>query len=48
MSYDVELTDTFRKSIKALKKKYPNVKNDLLIQVKALEKDPSVGDPIPG
>ena len=48
MSYDVQLTETFQKSIKALKKKYPHVKDDLLSQIKALEKDPSAGDPIPG
>ena len=48
MSYDVQLTDTFQKSIKALKKKYPHVKNDVLAYIKALEEDPSAGDPIPG
>ena len=48
MTYDVHLTETFQKSIKALKKKYPHVKDDLLSQIKALEEDPSAGDPIPG
>ena len=48
MTYDVHLADTFQKSIKALKKKYPHVKDDLLRQVKELEVDPSAGDPIPG
>jgi mRNA-degrading endonuclease RelE of RelBE toxin-antitoxin system len=48
MSYDVHLTDTFQKSVKALKKKYPHVKDDLLGQIKVLEEDPSAGDPIPG
>lgn len=48
MIYDVQLTETFQKSIKALKKKYPHVKDDLFGQIKKLEKDPSVGDPIPG
>jgi len=48
MTYDVHLADTFQKSIKGLKKKYPHVKDDLLGQVKALEEDPSAGDPIPG
>jgi mRNA-degrading endonuclease RelE of RelBE toxin-antitoxin system len=48
MSYDVRLTETFQKSIKALKKKYPHVKDDLLGQIKAFEEDPSSGDPIPG
>jgi mRNA-degrading endonuclease RelE of RelBE toxin-antitoxin system len=48
MTYDVHLADTFQKSIKALKKKYPHVKDDLLIQIKKLEEDSSAGDPIPG
>ena len=48
MNYDVHLADTFQKSIKALKKKHPRVRDDLLGQVKALEEDPSAGDPIPG
>ena len=48
MNYDVQLTETFQKSIKALKKKYPHVKDDLLANVKALEEDPFAGDPIPG
>lgn len=48
MTYDVHLTETFQKSIKALKKKYPHVKNDILGQIKTLEEDPSGGDPIPG
>ncbi|RLB27790.1 MAG: addiction module antitoxin [Deltaproteobacteria bacterium] len=48
MSYDVYLTETFQKSIKALKKKYRHVKEDLLEKIRALEKDPTTGDPIPG
>jgi mRNA-degrading endonuclease RelE of RelBE toxin-antitoxin system len=48
MTYDVQLTETFQKSIKALKKKFPHIKDDLLDQIKALEQDPSAGDPIPG
>ena len=48
MSYDVQLTETFQKSIKALKKKYPHVKDDLLNYIRILEEDPSAGDPIPG
>lgn len=48
MSYDVQLTETFQKSIKALKKKYPHVKDDLLSQINVLEEDSSSGDPIPG
>lgn len=48
MTYDVQLTETFQKSMKALKKKYPRVEDDLLSQIKVLEVDPSTGDPIPG
>jgi len=48
MNYDVHLTETFQKSVKALKKKYPRVKDDLLGQIGVLEEDPSTGDPIPG
>lgn len=48
MIYDVHLTETFQKSIKVLKKKYPHVKEDLLRQIKTLEEDPSAGDSIPG
>ncbi len=48
MTYDVQLTETFRKSVRILKKKYPHIKVDLLGQIKALEEDPSAGDPIPG
>jgi len=35
MTYDIQVTETFQKSIKALKKKYPHVKDDLLAQIKA-------------
>jgi mRNA-degrading endonuclease RelE of RelBE toxin-antitoxin system len=48
MTYDVHLTKSFQKSLKVLKKKYPHVKDDLPGQIKALEEDPSAGDPIPG
>ena len=48
MTYDVHLADTFQKSIKALKKKYPHVKDDLLSPIKTLEEEPSAGDPISG
>lgn len=48
MTYDVHLAETFQKSIKALKKKYPHVKDDLICQIRMLEEDPSGGDPIPG
>jgi len=48
MTYDVHLSETFQKSIKSLKKKYPHVKDDLFSQIRALEENPAGGDPIPG
>ncbi len=48
MNFNVHLTDTFQKSLKALKKKYPGIKEDLAGCIEALENDPSVGDAIPG
>jgi mRNA-degrading endonuclease RelE of RelBE toxin-antitoxin system len=48
MTYDVELTETFQRSVKTLKKKYRHVKDDLLTQIKVLEENPTAGDPIPG
>ena len=48
MNYKIYLTKTFQKSIKILKKKYRNIKNDIIGTIQALEKDPTIGDPIPG
>lgn len=48
MSYEAYLTETFQKSIKILKKKFPRVKDDLYSIIKILEEDPTIGDPIPG
>lgn len=48
MSYEAYLAETFQKSIKLLKKKYPTVKEDLSPTIQALEKDPTLGDPVPG
>lgn len=48
MSYDVHLTETFQKSVKALKKKYPHFKDDLLGQIEVLEENPFAGSAIPG
>ena len=48
MSYEVYLTVTFQKSIKILKKKFRSVKDDLYSVIRTLEKDPTIGDPIPG
>lgn len=48
MSYEAYLAETFQKCIKILKKKYRNVKDDLMNVIQQLEEDPSIGDPIPG
>jgi mRNA-degrading endonuclease RelE of RelBE toxin-antitoxin system len=48
MSYDIYLADTFQKCIKTLKKKFPHIKEDFSPLFKALQCDPSIGDPIPG
>ncbi len=48
MSYEVNLTPTFQKSIKKLARKYPSVKNDLLHTIQALENNPTIGVSIPG
>lgn len=48
MSYEAYLTETFQKSIKILIKKYRSVKDDLSDTIQFLEKDPTIGDSIPG
>jgi len=48
MSYDVYLTETFQHCLKALKKKYRNIKDDIIEIIRKLEDDPTIGDQIPG
>jgi len=48
MNYKVYLTETFQKSIKILKKKYRRVKDDIADTLQVIEKDPTIGDSIPG
>ncbi len=48
MSYEAYLTETFQKSIKFLKKKYPRVKDDISDTIRNLEDDPTIGDSIHG
>ena len=48
MKYKVYLTATFQKSVKILGKRYRNVKKDLLETIRVIEKDPTIGNPIPG
>ena len=48
MSYEIYLPQTFQRCIRHLKKKFPRVKDDLLILFQNLQKDPQIGDSIPG
>ncbi|MCD6295746.1 MAG: hypothetical protein J7M30_01175 [Deltaproteobacteria bacterium] len=48
MTYEAYLTATFQKYIKILKKKFRRVKDDLSRIIEILERDPTIGDPIPG
>ena len=48
MSYEIEVTRPFERCIKDLKKKYPNVKDDLAKVFPRLRENPEVGDSIPG
>ena len=48
MSYEIYLPQTFQRCIKHLKKKFPRIKNDLFVPFQNLQKDPQIGDPIPG
>lgn len=48
MTYDVYLTHTFKKCLKILKKKYGNIKTDIIGVIRELESDSTVGDPVPG
>lgn len=48
MTHEVYLTHTFKKCLKILKKKYRNIKNDIIGVIRELETDCTVGDPVPG
>jgi mRNA-degrading endonuclease RelE of RelBE toxin-antitoxin system len=48
MNYEIYLPQTFQKCIKHLKKKFPRIKDDLYSLFQNLQKDPQIGDPIPG
>ncbi|MBN7810999.1 type II toxin-antitoxin system RelE/ParE family toxin [Algoriphagus sp. H41] len=46
MSYEVILTEDFKKFFKRLNKKYPSLRNDLLELIDELEKDFTLGIPL--
>jgi mRNA-degrading endonuclease YafQ of YafQ-DinJ toxin-antitoxin module len=46
MSYDIRYSDTFKRGVKALVKKYPLLKQDLANFVRELAENPHMRDPI--
>jgi len=46
MSYDIRYSDTFKRSAKALAKKYPSIKKDLSDLVIELQAKPDLGTPL--
>ena len=48
MTYEIYLPQTFQRSVKLLKKKFPHIKDDLSRLFHNLQEDPQIGDPISG
>jgi len=48
MSYEIYLPQTFQRCIKSLKKKFLHIKDDLFPLFQNLQKNPQIGDSIPG
>ena len=46
MNYEVRYSDTFKRSVKSLAKKYLSIKNDLIDFVKELFEKPDMGTPL--
>ena len=46
MSYNIELSDNFKKEAKKLSKKYPSLKNELAELFEELEENPTKGTPL--
>jgi mRNA-degrading endonuclease RelE of RelBE toxin-antitoxin system len=46
MSYKVESTESFKRQLKRLIKKYPSLKNETAILINTLEETPEYGTPI--
>ena len=46
MSYNIELSDNFKKEAKRLSKKYPSLKSELAELFTKLEEDPTLGTPL--
>lgn len=48
MQSDIRVTNLFRKRIKKLEKKYPNIKSDVLSVIALIDKSPEAGDRLQG
>ena len=48
MPYDIILGPAFKRSIKALKKRFPSVKRDVELAIEILLENPDIGSVIPG
>jgi mRNA-degrading endonuclease RelE of RelBE toxin-antitoxin system len=46
MSFDVQTTPDFQKSLKRLVKKFPSLKNEYALLIDTLEKEPKTGIPL--
>ncbi|MBX9785241.1 MAG: addiction module toxin RelE [Chitinophagaceae bacterium] len=46
MSYNIELTDYFKRQVKRLARKYPSLKKEALHLISVLEMNPETGTPI--
>src|SRR5476651_2020786 len=46
MSYDIRLSDNFKKEAKRLIKRYPSLKSELAVLFTALEENPNQGIPL--
>ena len=48
MKYEIIFTNSFKRQLKKLKKKYPHIKDDLNPLLISIEEAELIGDPIPG
>ena len=48
MSYEIIPLPEFERQVKRLRKKYRNIKSDLIVLQQVLQSNPQSGDPIPG
>jgi mRNA-degrading endonuclease RelE of RelBE toxin-antitoxin system len=48
MSYEIHLCDSFKRAVKHLKRRYPNVTNDVSSAIRELQESPTKGDIVRG